>query len=232
MHTKDASLPVELRRALDRGSYDAVLVAYRDSAHYLGYAYYPKSSIALQGSSDVQYTLQPTILTAGIPPAQRSLVDRALHFPFTVHSLNTRFKNEADQIFSQGMVYFLLVILYVAVIAYGMSVAQGVIEEKANRIMEVMIGAVRPSQLLAGKIFGISAVALLQLTINAAAAAVAAVVAGVLYGGSEHARHAAASTQQQAMMQRVVAEGVPHIPWTTLGFLSFCSLNKVFGVAS
>ena len=68
------------------------------------------------------------------------------------------------------MVYFLLFLLYIAAIMYGVYVAQGVIEEKANRVMEIMIGAVRPSQLLAGKIFGIGSVALVQFLINAAAA--------------------------------------------------------------
>ena len=223
MRTKGADLPPALRNDLKSGKYDAVLVAYRDAKHQLGFAYYPKTSPALQSSGDIQSALQGAVLVADLGATQREAVQQALHFPFDVHSLNTRFKNTNDQIFSQGMVYFLLVILYVAVIVYGMSVAQGVIEEKSNRIMEVMIGAVRPSQLLAGKIFGISAVALMQLTINALAAAVAAVVAGILYGSATNGRTAelaaASSPQAQEMMHRVVSQGLPHVPWTTLGFL-------------
>ena len=221
MRVTGPDLPPSLRKDLDEGSYDAALIAYRDSAHHLGFAYYPKTSLALQSASDVHDSLQRAVLVADVSASQRSAVEQALRFPFIVRSLNARYKNEADQFFSEGIVYFLLIILYIAVIAYGMQVAQGVIEEKANRIMEVMIGAVRPSQLLAGKIFGISAVALLQLTLNALAAAVAAIIAGVLYGSSSHAKAAAmaSSAQSQATMQRVISEGLPHVPWVTLGFL-------------
>ncbi len=223
MHVTGPDLPASLRKDLNDGTYDAALIAYRDAAHHLGFAYYPKTSSALQSASDVHDSLQRAVLVADVSASQRSAVEQALHFPFAVHSLNARYKNEADQFFSEGIVYFLLIILYIAVIAYGMQVAQGVIEEKANRIMEVMIGAVRPSQLLAGKIFGISAVALLQLTLNALAAAVAAVIAGVLYGTSSQGKAAAAaaasSAQGQATMQRVISEGLPHVPWVTLGFL-------------
>jgi ABC-2 type transport system permease protein len=223
MRMKRPELPPQVRKELDKGRYDAAVVAYRNRGQYLGFTYYPKSSPALQSSSDLQTALQRAVLVAGIPPSQRTIVDKAIHFPWDVQSLNKRFKNENDQFFSIGMVYFLLIILYIAVIVYGQSVAQGVVEEKANRVMEVMIGAVRPSQLLAGKIFGISAVALLQLTINALSAAVAAIIAGILYGSSSAGQmgrvEAASSPQTQAMMNQVLSQGLPHVPWITLGFL-------------
>jgi ABC-2 type transport system permease protein len=220
MHAAGPELPTALRNAMNKDSYDAALVAYRDDHHRLAYAYYPKTSSALQDSGSVQDAVQRAVLLGDAGP-QRDAIERSLKFTFDVHSLNTRYKNEADEIFSIGIVYFLLVILYIAVIVYGMQVAQGVIEEKANRIMEIMIGAVRPSQLLAGKIFGISAVALLQLGINAVAAAIAAVIAGVLYGTSTTAAHAGAagSPLAQAAMARVISEGLPSVPWATLGFL-------------
>lgn len=222
LRAKSPDLPAQVRKDVDAGKFDAALVGYRDASHELGFVYYPKSSNALQSATDLQDALQRAVLMADVSVLQRDAVEHALHFPFTVHSLNPRYKNEADQFFSTAIVYFLLIILYISVLVYGISVAHGVIEEKANRIMEVMIGAVRPSQLLAGKIFGISAVALLQLTINAIAAAIAAVLAGILYGTSsqgQQAARAASSPQAQAAMQRVLSEGLPHVPWVTLGFL-------------
>jgi ABC-2 type transport system permease protein len=53
---------------------------------------------------------------------------------------------------------------------YGSFVAQGVVEEKATRIMEILLATIRPSSLLAGKVIGIGLVGLLQLTIVGAAA--------------------------------------------------------------
>jgi ABC-2 type transport system permease protein len=68
------------------------------------------------------------------------------------------------------------ILLWIALGLYGSQVAQGVVEEKASRIIEILLATVRPSQLLAGKIVGIGLVGLLQLAIVAAAtlAAVAA----------------------------------------------------------
>ena len=60
--------------------------------------------------------------------------------------------------------------LYVALGLYGTFVAQGVVEEKATRIIEILLATVRPSRLLTGKIVGIGLVGLLQLSIIAAVA--------------------------------------------------------------
>jgi len=219
----NGALPPDMKAKLMKGKYDAALIAYRDAQHHLAFAYYPKSANALQSADEVEASLQRAVLIADVSASQRDAVSQALKFPFDVHSLNARYKNAEDEIFSQGIVYFLLIILYIAVIAYGMQVATGVIEEKANRIMEVMIGAARPTQLLAGKIFGISAVALLQLTINAVAAAVAAIIAGVLYGASPNGKQAIAMASQMQQQQQVgkliMSQGLPHVPWVTLAFL-------------
>lgn len=54
-------------------------------------------------------------------------------------------------------------LIYFVLIIYGASVMRGVMEEKTNRIAEVIISSVRPFQLMAGKIIGIAAVGLTQL---------------------------------------------------------------------
>jgi ABC-2 type transport system permease protein len=61
------------------------------------------------------------------------------------------------------------IVLYVALGLYGSFVSQGVVEEKATRIVEILIATMRPSELLAGKIIGIGVVGLLQLSAIAAA---------------------------------------------------------------
>jgi ABC-2 type transport system permease protein len=64
---------------------------------------------------------------------------------------------------------FVAFLLYLSIALYGSFVAQGVVEEKATRIVEILLGTVRPSQLLAGKIIGIGVAGLLQLSIVGAA---------------------------------------------------------------
>lgn len=63
---------------------------------------------------------------------------------------------------------FLSLLIYLAILIYGMMVMRGVIEEKANRIVEVVASSVRPFELMMGKVLGIGAVGLAQLVAWAA----------------------------------------------------------------
>lgn len=55
------------------------------------------------------------------------------------------------------------ILIYLTLFIYGAAVMRGVMEEKMNRIAEVIISSVRPFQLMMGKIIGIAAVGLTQL---------------------------------------------------------------------
>jgi ABC-2 type transport system permease protein len=68
---------------------------------------------------------------------------------------------------------FVAALLYVALLIYGQLVAAGVVEEKANRIIEILLSTVRARQLLLGKVLGIGLVGLVQLLILSAAALIA-----------------------------------------------------------
>lgn len=52
--------------------------------------------------------------------------------------------------------------LYITVFVYGSQVMNGVIEEKSNRIIEVIVSSVKPFQLMLGKIIGVGLVGLTQ----------------------------------------------------------------------
>jgi ABC-2 type transport system permease protein len=56
-------------------------------------------------------------------------------------------------------------VIYMFVFIYGSMVMRGVLEEKQNRIVEVIISSVKPVQLMMGKILGLAAVGLTQFTI-------------------------------------------------------------------
>ncbi len=57
------------------------------------------------------------------------------------------------------------ILIYMTLFIYGAAVMRGVMEEKMNRIAEVIISSVKPFQLMMGKILGIAAVGLTQLLI-------------------------------------------------------------------
>lgn len=59
--------------------------------------------------------------------------------------------------------FFMGIFMCLFVLVYGMHIMRGVIEEKSNRIVEVVLSTVRPRQLLAGKIVGIGLVGMAQM---------------------------------------------------------------------
>ena len=61
--------------------------------------------------------------------------------------------------------YILGFVLYMFLLIYGSMVMQSVIEEKNNRVLEVMVSSVRPFDLMMGKILGIASVAVVQIVI-------------------------------------------------------------------
>jgi ABC-2 type transport system permease protein len=103
-----------------------------------------------------------------LPPSD---VDGQLAFSVSVDELSPVNAARVEQI-----VIGLLVagILYVTMVIYGQLVAAGVIEEKSNRIVEILLAAVRPWQLMLGKITGIGLVALVQVVLIAGVALVLA----------------------------------------------------------
>lgn len=67
--------------------------------------------------------------------------------------------------------YFGAFILYMTILLYAVAVMRSVLEEKSSRVVEVVISSMRPWQLMLGKILGVGAVGLTQLTIWAASGA-------------------------------------------------------------
>jgi ABC-2 type transport system permease protein len=71
-------------------------------------------------------------------------------------------------------------LLYGQLIGYCFAVAMGVVEEKSTRVVEVLLAAVRPVQLLAGKIIGVGLVGLIQLSIIGAIGLAVAVASNTI----------------------------------------------------
>jgi ABC-2 type transport system permease protein len=80
--------------------------------------------------------------------------------------------NEASYLLGFGMT----VLIFMMIVLYGNWVAVSVVEEKSGRVMEVILNAATPFQLLAGKVLGVGAVALVQYVGMLAAGLVALLV--------------------------------------------------------
>ncbi len=74
-----------------------------------------------------------------------------------------------DQETSTGLSYFLSLImdmmLYMFILIYGQMVMTSIIEEKSNRVLELVVSSTRPFQLMMGKIAGVGLVAVTQILI-------------------------------------------------------------------
>ncbi len=64
-----------------------------------------------------------------------------------------------------GLGYLMGFIIYIAMFVYGAMVMRGVIEEKANRIVEIIASSARPFELMMGKVLGIGAAGLTQFAV-------------------------------------------------------------------
>jgi ABC-2 type transport system permease protein len=82
---------------------------------------------------------------------------------------------------------FASILLFIMINTYGQQIATGVVEEKSNRIVEVLLASIRPIQLLAGKVLGMGLLALGQ------AAATLAVFLGLGFAVGSSVVHGAAA---------------------------------------
>jgi ABC-2 type transport system permease protein len=62
-------------------------------------------------------------------------------------------------------IFAMVMLLYTAVIFYGVSVMRAVLEEKNSRVMEVLLSSATSTELMAGKLIGVGAVGLTQIGI-------------------------------------------------------------------
>ncbi|WP_018479838.1 ABC transporter permease [Pontibacter roseus] len=80
----------------------------------------------------------------------------------TTVNLSERGEQDSNVWVTSGAGIIGAVIIYFFIFLYGVQIMRGVIEEKTNRIVEVMISSVKPFQLMMGKIVGIAGVGLTQ----------------------------------------------------------------------
>ncbi|MEV6447061.1 ABC transporter permease [Amycolatopsis sp. NPDC051716] len=72
------------------------------------------------------------------------------------------------------------ILIYLSLMINGQSVAQGVVEEKTSRVVELLLSTIKPWQLMAGKVLGIGVVGLIQMLVIGAGGVIAGLSTGVL----------------------------------------------------
>jgi len=101
----------------------------------------------------------------GIQEAQLANLDKS----FTLKTINVSEDNKEDSDLAFGVKSALsMVLMYVTfmfIIIYGVRVMRSVLEEKNNRVVEIIISSVKPFELMMGKILGVTMVALTQFVV-------------------------------------------------------------------
>ncbi len=158
----------EARTQLDNGDIDAVVLIVPEGEELaftiLTESGDPQSStaqilIAASSSLSVSHSIEQSGLT------QSEVSDVFAAPALQITQADPEAESEEDgigDIVNYVIAYASTIVIFIFVVMYGQWIAQGVVEEKASRIMEIMVNAATPRDLLAGKVIGIMITALMQ----------------------------------------------------------------------
>ncbi|MBN9795382.1 ABC transporter permease [Pseudonocardia sp. TMWB2A] len=151
-----------------------------------------------------QQAVRESLLAAGADPEQVSALS----------GVGVRTLEPVDTELGQriGTAFVVTFLLFFSVTAYGAAVAQGVVEEKAGRVVELLLATIPARQLLAGKVLGLGLVGLLQLLILGGVGAAVAVGTGAL-----------------AVPALLLPTLVSALAWYLVGFFLFATLYAAAG---
>lgn len=140
-----------------------------DSVFESGRVHYYGSDVgSMSDMGDLQRTIRQAVIGERL---RRAGVDAAVLLkatePITLETAQVSggsvsgASGEASFLLAYGMSF----LLYLALLLYGTHVMTSVLEEKTNRVMEVLVSSMSPFQLMLGKVVGVGLVGLLQLGI-------------------------------------------------------------------
>ena len=137
-------------------------------------------------------------------------------------------ETSSDSTIALAVGFLFTFMIYMFVMSYGGMVMQGVMEEKTNRIMEIIVSSVKPFQLMMGKIIGIALVGFVQIAIWGVMLTAILTAVAFLVGTPEVATPPT-MMGGDAAMQTVVAEAQAGNPITeVLGALPIVELLIMF----
>jgi ABC-2 type transport system permease protein len=195
--------PAKARAALDGGHVDAVL-----STRGLASKEQPDAAlVGMVQTASREIRQGQALKRAGLRDAE---VQRALNPPPVRVTTAKPADPERDR---KGTFAFVAVLaLYTQLLTFGYLLASGVVEEKASRVVEVLLATIQPRDLLAGKIVGLGVLGLAQMVVLAGAGLGAAAVAGAL-----------------AIDGDVVAGAALAVAWFVLGYAFYAGLFACAG---
>lgn len=158
--------------AITREGIDAVLVIPEKiiENQRANLKYYSNRPSSIGVESDITEQINKIIETERLKDYKIDNIDQILESVKSEISLTTvRTDNDSEEsnssMFSYGVGVGMTFVLYMFLLIYGQMVMTSIIEEKGNRVLEVVVSSVKPTQLMMGKIIGVALVAITQIVI-------------------------------------------------------------------
>ena len=159
---------VDTTNYLAKGYTDIILMPKFDGVEKTNYIIRSKKSLSMINEGKITDKINAAIednmlQTAGIHKSQLDSIHKQSQFAeLKAVEENGKGTQESNSALSYGIGFGSGMLIYITMFIYGAMVMRGVMEEKTNRIAEVMVSSVKPFQLMSGKIIGIGAVGLTQ----------------------------------------------------------------------
>lgn len=151
---------------------DAILVVPDNAlSTSAGFTLLTNNSLGLQSESQIKSILNSTVQQLRLAQhddiPQLGKIMTEVQSPILVESLKIDGdEDEASSSLGSYLIGLLMsFILYMFVLIYGQMIMTSIIEEKNNRVLEIVVSSVKPTQIMLGKIFGIAGVAITQILI-------------------------------------------------------------------
>lgn len=151
---------------------DGVLVLTDTGVESGKLSYFGKNVASFSDIRTMERTMGPSL--RGLRLARRGadsamIAAAAVNLDLETHKVtNGRLTGESGES-SFWLAYITSFVMYFSLIMYGVQVMGAVLEEKSNRIVEVLVSSLTPFELLLGKVIGVAGAGLLQLAIWGAA---------------------------------------------------------------
>jgi ABC-2 type transport system permease protein len=166
-HIADAS-PEELKNSREDGKWGLLIIGadvMNDGAEVELYSFGP-STMEVENTikEDVERVVEDQKLQAYDMVGVRRILDE-VHTCINIRAFTLDeygAESSASSVLSYAVSYVFGFLMYMFVLIYASQVMTGVIEEKSNKVLEVMVSSVRPMELMMGKILGVAAVAVTQ----------------------------------------------------------------------
>ncbi len=173
------------RQAVVSGTYGALLDLERQASGELAFTLYTNEpstgrTAALTRQAATAMAVADRLDTLGVKAADQAALFAPATFAVTwPDPAKTDPTRDVAGAMGQDMLAFgMTILIFMIVIMYGNWIAMSVVEEKSSRVMEVVLNAATPFQLLAGKVFGVGAVACTQFAAVVLAGGVALLLQG------------------------------------------------------